>query len=140
MAKKLFLVDGSNYAFRVQFALPPRHTSGGFPTRVLYGFTLLFQKLMRTYRPDYCVVSFDIGKTFRHEVYPEYKANRDAMPEDLRQQWGDLPELVRAFGYPCINVANFEADDVLGTLAHQFGSEDVHAYLVLSCIPTRPLR
>jgi DNA polymerase-1 len=130
MARKLFLVDGSNYAFRVQFALPPRHNSGGFPTRVLYGFTLLFQKLMRTYRPDYCAVSFDIGKTFRHELYPLYKANRDAMPEDLRQQWGALPDLVRAFGYPCINVANFEADDVLGTLAHRFGTQDVHAYLV----------
>jgi DNA polymerase I len=130
MPKKLFLVDGSNYAFRVQFALPPRHTSAGFPTRVLYGFTLLFQKLMRTYRPDYCVVSFDIGKTFRHQVYPEYKANRDAMPEDLRQQWGELPDLVRAFGYPCINVENFEADDVLGTLAHRFSSDEVHAYLV----------
>lgn len=130
MAKKLFLVDGSNYAYRVQFALPPRHNSSGFPTRVLYGFTLLFQKLMRTYRPDYCVVSFDIGKTFRHKVYPEYKANRDAMPEDLRQQWGELPDLVRAFGYPCINVENYEADDVLGTLAHRFSSDDMHAYLV----------
>ena len=130
MTKKLFLVDGSNYAFRVQYALPPRHSSSGFPTRVLYGFTILFQKLMRTYRPDYCVVSFDIGKTFRHRMYPDYKGNRDAMPEDLRQQWGDLPGLVRAFGYPCINVQDFEADDVLGTLAHRFASEDVHAYLV----------
>ena len=59
MPKKLFLIDGSNHAFRVQFALPPQHASDGFPTRVLYGFTLLFQKMMRTYRPDWCVVSFD---------------------------------------------------------------------------------
>ncbi|MBT3218366.1 MAG: hypothetical protein HN348_04690, partial [Proteobacteria bacterium] len=130
MPKKLFLVDGSNHAFRVQFALPPRHASDGFPTRVLYGFTLLFQKMMRTYRPDYCVVSFDRGKTFRHEAFEPYKAQRAAMPEDLRQQWDLLPDLVRGFGYPCIIVEGFEADDVLGTLATRFAGPDLQAYIV----------
>jgi DNA polymerase-1 len=128
----MFLVDGSNLAFRVHFALPPRHTSALFPTRVLYGFTLMLQKMMRTYQPDYCVVSFDIGKTFRHEMYPDYKGHRPDMPEDLRQQWSLLPDLVRAFGFPCINMAGFEADDVLCSLAVQFASEDVHAYLLTS--------
>jgi DNA polymerase I len=130
LPKKLFLVDGSNHAFRVQFALPPRHASDGFPTRVLYGFTLLFQKMMRTYRPDYCVVSFDRGKTFRHEAFEPYKAQRAAMPEDLRQQWDLLPDLVRGFGYPCIIVEGFEADDVLGTLATRFAGPDLQAYIV----------
>ena len=130
--KKLFLVDGSNHAFRVQFALPPQHASDGFPTRVLYGFTLLFQKMMRTYRPDYCAVSFDSGKTFRHERYEQYKAHRAEMPADMRRQWGLLPELVEAFGYPCVMRAGFEADDVLGTLARQFASDEVDVYIVTS--------
>jgi DNA polymerase I len=130
--KKLFLVDGSNHAFRVQFALPPQHASDGFPTRVLYGFTLLFQKMMRTYRPDYCAVSFDSGKTFRHERYDQYKAHRSEMPADMRRQWGHLPELVEAFGYPCVMRAGFEADDVLGTLAKRFASDEVDVYIVTS--------
>jgi DNA polymerase-1 len=128
----MFLVDGSNHAFRVQFALPPQHTTTFFPTRVLYGFTLLFQKMLRQWRPDYVVVSFDSGKTFRHELYPDYKGHRPEMPGDLKQQWSLLPSLVEAFGYPCIMASGYEADDVLGTLAARFGSEDLNVYLVTS--------
>jgi len=132
LPKRLFLVDGSNHAFRVQFALPPRHTSSGFPTRVLYGFTLLFQKMMRTWRPDYVVVSFDTGRNFREDVYADYKGHRPEMPDDLRQQWPLLPELVEAFGYRSIAVDGYEADDVLGTLAKMFPDEDLEIYLVTS--------
>jgi DNA polymerase-1 len=130
--KRLFLVDGSNHAFRVQFALPPQHASDGFPTRVLYGFTLLFQKMMRTYRPDYVAVSFDHGKSFRHDVYADYKGHRREMPEDMRRQWEFLPPLVEAFGYSCVMAPGFEADDVLGTLARRFASDDVHVFIVTS--------
>lgn len=130
--KKMFLVDGSNHAFRVQFALPPMHASDGFPTRVLYGFTLLFQKMMRLYRPDYAVVSFDSGKTFRHETYPDYKGHRPDMPADLKRQWPVLPALVEGFGFPCIMHTGYEADDVLGTLARQFASDELEVYLVTS--------
>ncbi|MCO4744190.1 MAG: DNA polymerase I [Proteobacteria bacterium] len=130
MAKKLFLIDGSNHAFRVQFALPPMNAADGFPTRALYGFTTLFAKILRVHQPDYLAVSFDRGKTFRHEMYPEYKGHRPDMPEDLRAQWPLFPELVEGFGYPCLIVDGYEADDVLGTLAHRFGSEDVQVYLL----------
>lgn len=130
--KKMFLVDGSNHAFRVQFALPPMHASDGFPTRVLYGFTLLFQKMLRLYRPDYAVVSFDSGKTFRHDTYAEYKGHRPDMPEDLKRQWDYLPDLVQGFGFPVVMVPGFEADDVLGTLAHQYASDDLEIMLVTS--------
>lgn len=104
MPKKLFLIDGSNHAFRVQYALPPQHASDGFPTRVLYGFTLLFQKMMRTYRPDYVAVSFDRGRSFRHQVFDQYKATRREMPEDMKRQQPWLPKLVEVegFGYRCI--------------------------------------
>jgi DNA polymerase-1 len=130
--KTMFLVDGSNHAFRVQFALPPQHTTSFFPTRVLYGFTLLFQKMLRTWRPDYVVVSFDSGKTFRHELYTEYKGHRPEMPGDLKRQWDSLPQLVEAFGYPCIMREGYEADDVLGSLATQFAADDLLVYMVTS--------
>jgi DNA polymerase-1 len=130
--KKLFLIDGSNHAFRVQFALPPQHSSDGFPTRVLYGFTLLFQKMMRTYRPDYCAVSFDHGKSFRHAELESYKGHRPDMPADMRRQWDYLPELVEGFGYKVLRAEGYEADDVIGSLAKQFASDDVHVYIVSS--------
>ncbi len=132
LSKKLLLVDGSNHAFRVHFALPPQHTSGGFPTRVLYGFTLLFQKLINSYKPDYCAVSFDSGKSFRHELFPEYKGHRPEMPEDMVKQWPLLPQLVEGFGYRSLDAEGFEADDVLGTLAHRFASEEAEVYIVSS--------
>ncbi|MEZ4239686.1 MAG: DNA polymerase I [Myxococcota bacterium] len=131
MPRKLFLVDGSNHAYRVQYALPPQHASDGFPTRTLYGFTQLFQKMMRTYAPDYCVVSFDTGKSFRHEVYEQYKATRKEMPADMRRQWEFLPQLVEAFGYRCINRPGYEADDVIGSLIRRFaGQDDLEIYVV----------
>ncbi len=127
---RLFLIDGSNHAFRVQFALPPRHASNGFPTRVLYGFTLLFQKMMRTWKPDYVVVSFDTKGNFREQLYADYKGHRPPMPEDLAQQWPLLPQIVEGFGYKCISLDGFEADDVLGTLAMQFAGEDLEVMIV----------
>lgn len=130
MPKKLFLIDGSNYAYRVQYALPPQHASDGFPTRTLYGFAQLFQKMMRNYQPDYCAVSFDAGRSFRNEIYAEYKANRKGMPEDMRRQWTWLPKLVEGFGYACKIPEGFEADDVISTLARRLASDDLHVYIV----------
>ena len=128
--KKMFLIDGSNHAFRVHFALPPMHNASGFPTRALYGFTTLFAKLLREHQPDYVVVSFDSGSTFRHELFPEYKGHRPEMPEDLRMQWPFFADLVHAFGYRTLAVPGFEADDVLGTLAKCFATDDLKVFLV----------
>ena len=129
---RMFLVDGSNYAFRQQFALPPRHTTQGFPTRVLYGFTNLLQRMLREWQPDYVVFSFDHGASFRNDLYPDYKGHRPEMPEDLRQQWSHLDELVEAFGCASVWVKGFEADDVIGTLAKRFGCEEVEVFMVTS--------
>jgi len=128
--RKMFLIDGSNHAFRVQYALPPMNASDGFPTRALYGFTTLFAKILRVHRPDYCAVAFDKGLTFRHEMYPDYKGHRPDMPEDLRQQWPYFDALVEAFGYPSLFVEGFEADDVIGTVARRFASPDLEVFLV----------
>ena len=127
---RMFLIDGSNHAFRVHFALPPMHASDGFPTRALYGFTTMMDRLNRVWKPDYVVVSFDVGKTFRHEEYPAYKGHRPDMPEDLRRQWPLFPDLIRAFGFSCLSVPGFEADDVLGTLAKRFASPELEVMLV----------
>jgi DNA polymerase-1 len=126
----MFLVDGSYQAFRLHFAMPPRHTSAGFPTRVLYGFTTLFNKMLRAWQPDYVVVSFDIGASFRKDIYPDYKGHRPEMPEDLRQQWPLLGKIVEGFGYSVINLKGYEADDVLGTLAKRFASDELEVFLV----------
>jgi len=128
--RKMFLIDGSNHAFRVQYALPPMNASDGFPTRALYGFTTLFAKILRVHRPDYCAVAFDRGLTFRHEMYPDYKGHRPDMPEDLRQQWPHFDALVEGFGYPSLFVEGFEADDVMGTVARRFASPDLEVFLV----------
>jgi DNA polymerase-1 len=129
---RMFLVDGSNYAFRVHFALPPRHSSDGFPTRVLYGFTQLLHKLMTTWQADYVAVCFDKGATFRNERFPDYKGHRPEMPEDLRQQWPHLSELCEAMGFTAITLDGFEADDVIGTLAKRHASPELEVFIVSS--------
>ena len=118
MGKNLILIDGSSYLFRAYHALPPLSTSAGFPTGAIYGVVNMIKKLMKTHAFDYIAVVFDPkGKTARHKIYPEYKANRVAMPDELRQQILPLQELIRAMGLPLIIQDGIEADDVIGTLA-----------------------
>ena len=127
---RMILVDGSNHAFRVHFALPPMHAADGFPTRALYGFTTMMARLQRAWEPDYVAFCFDVGKTFRHDRYPDYKGHRPDMPAELRQQWGHFEELIEAFGYKYLGIKGYEADDVIGTLAKQFASDDVEVMIV----------
>jgi DNA polymerase I len=128
--KRMFLVDGSNHAFRAYFALPPMHAPDGFPTNALYGFTTLFAKMIRTWEPDYVVVCFDKGTPFRNQLYPDYKGHRPDMPEDLRAQWPFFSELVEGFGFRAITVEGYEADDVIGTLATRYAGPDLEVRLV----------
>jgi DNA polymerase-1 len=126
----MILVDGSNHAFRVHFALPPMHASDGFPTRALYGFTTMMARLERAWKPDYVAFCFDIGKTFRHHEFPAYKGHRPDMPADLRQQWPHFQALIEGFGYQYLAVEGFEADDVIGTLAKQYASPELEVLMV----------
>lgn len=119
-AKPLVLVDGSSYLFRAFHALPPLTNSKGEPTGALVGVVNMLRKLVADYQPERIAVVFDAsGKTFRDEIYPDYKANRPPMPDELRAQIAPLHETVRALGLPLIMVAGVEADDVIGTLAAQ---------------------
>ncbi len=119
--KPLVLVDGSSYLFRAFHALPPLTNSHGEPTGAMHGVLNMLDKLRKDYDPEHMAVVFDApGKTFRDEMYPEYKANRPPMPDDLRGQIEPLLDIIRAQGYPLLIIPDVEADDVIGTLAKEY--------------------
>ena len=114
------LVDGSSYLFRAFHALPPLTNSKGEPTGATVGVINMLRKLIADYGPTHIAVVFDApGKTFRDALYPEYKANRPPMPEELREQIQPTLDIIRAMGLPLLIVDDVEADDVIGTLARQ---------------------
>ena len=116
--KPLILVDGSSYLYRAFHALPPLTTSTGKPTGAVLGVLNMLQKLIAEHDPDRIAVVFDAkGKTFRDEMFEEYKANRPPMPDDLRAQIEPLLDSIDAMGLPLLRVSGVEADDVIGTLA-----------------------
>ena len=118
--KPLVLVDGSSYLFRAYHALPAFTSSTGEPTGAVFGVLNMLYKLLDDLEPERIAVIFDApGKTFRDDLYEDYKANRPPMPEDLRPQIEPLLEAVEAIGIPVLRVEGVEADDVIGTLASQ---------------------
>jgi DNA polymerase I len=118
--KRLVIVDGNNTLYRAFFAIPPLRATDGTATNAAYGFVNMLNKLVREEKPDALVVVFDArGRTFRHEQYPEYKATRDAQPEDLSSQFPLTRELIDAYRIPMLEVPGFEADDVIATLVDQ---------------------
>ena len=125
MPSTLYLIDGHALAYRTYFALTSGGTnssrwltSKGEPTAGVYGFTSVLLRLLEQERPDYLAVVFDTGKTFRDELFPDYKATREKMPEDLRPQIERIRELVDSFNIPRAELVGYEADDVLGSLAN----------------------
>jgi DNA polymerase-1 len=113
----LVLIDGSSYLYRAFHALPPLTNSHGEPTGALHGVLSMIQKLLREEQPPHVAVVFDApGKTFRDELYSDYKANRPPMPDELRSQIQPILDAVEAMGLPLLRVAGVEADDVIGTL------------------------
>jgi len=124
--KPLILVDGSSYLFRAYHALPPLTNSRGEPTGAIVGVVNMLRKLIDAYRPELMAVVFDApGKTFRDDLYPDYKAHRPPMPDELRAQIEPLHAVVRAMGLPVLIVPDVEADDVIGTLAVQAAAAGV---------------
>ncbi|MDE2235587.1 MAG: DNA polymerase I [Gammaproteobacteria bacterium] len=118
--KPLVLVDGSSYLYRAFYALPPLSNSQGQPTGAVRGVAAMLKKLLAEYSPEHIAVVFDArGKTFRDELFKEYKANRPPMPDEMSLQIEPLHALVKALGFPVLQVSGVEADDVIGTLAKQ---------------------
>ena len=124
MNKTLLLVDGSSYLYRAFHAMPDLRNAEGAPTGAIYGMINMLRRLRQDYAAAYIACVFDAkGKTFRDDLYPEYKANRASMPEDLVRQIEPIHEVVRAMGWPILMVEGIEADDVIGTLAVQAASQ-----------------
>ena len=120
MNKTLLLVDGSSYLYRAFHAMPDLRNAEGAPTGAIYGMINMLRRLRQDYSAAYIACVFDAkGKTFRDDLYPEYKANRASMPEDLVLQIEPIHEVVRALGWPILMIEGIEADDVIGTLSVQ---------------------
>ena len=115
---KLVLIDGNSLANRAFYAVPQLTNKAGFVTNAIYGFCNMLLKVRKEEQPEYLMVAFDAGKVvFRHEMYEGYKGSRKSMPEELREQFPVLKELLSAMGIPQIEAPGFEADDLIGTLA-----------------------
>lgn len=125
------LVDGSSYLFRAYHALPPLENSKGQPTGAIKGVINMIRKLEKDYPHSRLIIVFDAkGKNFRHDLYPEYKANRPPMPEELRSQIEPIHEIIKAMGLPLVIVPGVEADDVIGALAKQ--ATDLETEVIIS--------
>ncbi len=128
--EKLMLIDGNALVHRAYHALPPLTGPSGEPTNATFGFTSMLLKTLSEVRPTHVVVAFDVGRTFRHERFAAYKANRARMDEELAVQFADVRRIVDAFGIPRYGVAGFEADDLLGTLARQAHERGMETLIV----------
>ena len=130
MEKTLLLVDGSSYLYRAFHALPDLRTPAGEPTGAIYGVLNMLRRLLADYKADYVACVFDAkGKTFRDELYADYKAHRPPMPEDLAAQIEPLHDTIRALGWPLLQVEGVEADDVIATLARRAESEGMRCVI-----------
>ena len=134
--KKVVLVDGNNLLFRSYYATAYQgnfmKNSKGFPTNALYGLIIMINKIIKEENPQYMVVAFDKGKTFRHEKYSEYKAGRIKMPEELSIQFPIAKKLIEDLGIKYFEIDNYEADDIIGTLSDMIDKEENFEGLIIS--------
>ena len=134
--KKIILVDGNNLLFRSYYATSYSgvimRNSKGFPTNGLYSFINMINKIIEEEKPSYILVAFDKGKTFRHDKYDSYKAGRREMPDDLKVQFPKAKEILDAMGIKHFEIDNYEADDIIGTLAKKVDEEDEFIATIIS--------
>ena len=131
MGQTLYLIDGSYQAFRAFFGVKGNLRSpDGMPTNALYGYTGFLTQLRESYAPDYVLVCFDKGLSFRNEIYPDYKGQRPDMPADLRVQWPELPDLCEEMGLRAVSHEGYEADDIIGSFAAQFAGPELDVVIV----------
>lgn len=134
MDKKLFLLDAYALIYRAYYALirSPRITSKGFNTSAVFGFCNTLEEILRKEKPTHIAVCFDPkgGHTFRHEIYPEYKAQRDAQPEDITLSIPYIKDIIGAYDIPVIEMEGYEADDIIGTLARKAEKEGFITYMM----------
>ena len=132
-ARRFFILDGTALAYRAYFAMisHPLINSKGQNTSAVFGFVNYLMKIIGDEKPDYLVSVFDTAEpTFRHKKYPEYKATRERMPEEMAGQLGHIKKLLNAFGVPTVERPGYEADDVIGTLAQIAAKEGIDVFMV----------
>lgn len=128
--KKLLLIDGSSYLYRAFHALPDLRNKENQPTGVIYGVLNMLKKIHEDYPVDYSLCIFDAkGKTFRNDIYPDYKANRPSMPDDLARQIEPLHDAIQNMGWPMLSIPGVEADDVIGTLCKKAKLENIQTII-----------
>ena len=131
--KKILVIDGNSIINRAYYGMRPLTTKSGKTTHAVYGMINIISRQLNAIKPDYAAVAFDLKHpTFRHELYPEYKAGRHAMPEELAMQFPYAKKTVEALGASVLSLPGYEADDILGTLAKmaENAEEETHAYLL----------
>ena len=136
--KKILLLDGHSLAYRAFYGLPlydssgkPRFSNGrGEFTNAIFGFASMLFKVWADEKPDYIAAAFDKGRTFRDDMFADYKGTRQKMPDELAAQMPRIVQLVEAFGIPAITAEGYEADDILGTLAKRAAAEGLDALIV----------
>ena len=130
---KLYLLDAYALIYRAYYALiqKPRINSKGMNTSAIYGFVNTLEEVRTLFSPTHLAVAFDpAGKTFRHEMYEPYKAQRQETPEDIRKSVPVIKDIIRAYNIPILEVEHYEADDVIGTAASRFASADTEVYML----------
>ena len=129
--KELYLIDGSSYIYRAYHAIRGLSNSRGMPTNAIFGFTKMLLKLLTEKEPEHIAVVFDAkGPTFRHSIYPEYKANRPPMPDDMSVQIPFIKSIIEHFNIPSLEKALYEADDIIGTLARIYSEQGFNVVMV----------
>lgn len=138
--KKLILIDGNALVHRSYHALPPLVSPDGILVNGVYGFTLVFLKILRDLHPDYVVATFDMaGPTFRHQEYKEYKATRKKMPDNFYEQIEIVHQLLRAFSVPIFEKQGYEADDVIGTIVQKVKKDNLKVFILTGDLDTLQL-
>ncbi len=134
--KKVILVDGNNLLFRSYYATAysgnMMNNSKGFPTNALYGFVNMINKIIEEEKPIYIMVAFDKGKTFRHKKYTEYKKGREETPDELKKQFPVAKKILTALGIKYLEIDNYEADDIIGTISNMVDSSDDYQATIIS--------
>ena len=128
---KTILIDGHSIAFRAFFALGDLKTKKDFPTSVIHGFTMMLKKVVEDYNPDQLIIAWDVSRnTFRTKLYKDYKANRSSSPDSFKIQIPELKKIITGFNIAQVSKENYEADDVLGTLAKKMSSKQNKVYIL----------
>ena len=134
--KKVILIDGNNLLFRSYYATAYKgsllRNSKGFPTNALYSFINMLNKIITEENPLYMAIAFDKGKTFRHEMYDDYKKGRKETPLELKQQFPVAKEIAKAMGIPCFEIDDYEADDIIGTFAKEVDKREDFVSTIIS--------